>query len=120
VHPTYVHAAHIAGAHTATTSGAVAIAVMIGLAALIALIVIIIEPPNDRRDGDDSGPGGGGSGPHDGGPDTPHPAGHDPEWWPEFDRQFAEYVALHRRELCPARPERMAQPASRSDAAGRD
>jgi hypothetical protein len=75
----------------------VAIALVVGLClvgVLITLIVMSIQPPTDRRDGPDgdSGSGGGGHGPRGGGPEGPEPAGHDPEWWPDFERQFAEYV----------------------------
>jgi hypothetical protein len=96
---TYMHPAHIAGfgAHGAMSGGAVAPAVMLGLCLLgllIVMTVMLIQLPTDRRDGTDGdwGSGGGGPGPKGGGPGGPHPTGDDPEWWPEFERQFAEYV----------------------------
>ena len=47
-------------------------------------------------DGDDSGPGGGGPGwRRRRRPRRPPP--HDPVCWPEFERQFAEYVAASGR-----------------------
>ncbi len=65
------------------------------LGVLFTLIVMFGQPPTDRRDGADgeSGPGGGGHGPGRGGPGGPSPEGGDPVWWPEFERQFADYVA---------------------------
>jgi hypothetical protein len=95
----YVHPSHIAGlgVHGVARGGPVAVAAMIGLCLLGVLIVLIVmvgQPPTDRRHGNggDSGSGGGGRGPRGEGPDGPPPTGHDPEWWPEFERQFAEYV----------------------------
>jgi hypothetical protein len=96
---TYIHAAHVAGfaAHGASTDGVVPVALMVGLCligVLLALMVVLTRPPTDRQDGadGDSGPGGGGRGPGRGGRDGPPPAGGDPVWWPEFERQFADYV----------------------------
>ena len=95
---TYTYSYHLTslGAHGASLTGpvAVAVAVMVGLCVLITWIMVFTEPPTDRRDGrdGDSGPGGGGRGPGGGRPDGPHPAGGDPVWWPEFERQFADYV----------------------------
>jgi hypothetical protein len=51
----------------------------------------------DWNDGD-SGGGGWGRGPR---PKTP-PPNSDPEWWPEFERQFAVYLQGHRAQ--PAQP----------------
>ena len=101
----YVHPAHIAGVgvHGVARGGPVTVAAMIGiclLGVLIVLIVMLGRPPTDRRhrNGGDSGSGGGGRGPRGGGPDVPQPSGHDPEWWPEFERQFAEYVTSTTRK----------------------
>ncbi|HTX31096.1 MAG TPA: hypothetical protein VMD09_06910 [Solirubrobacteraceae bacterium] len=54
------------------------------------------EPGNGGDDG--GGPGGGG-----GGPDrpSPPPRGSDPVWWPEFEHQFARYVARARQSHRP-------------------
>jgi hypothetical protein len=55
--------------------------------------------PHDRPDGEDnrgSGPGGGGrgpGGPPSSGPDGRTSPGDEPAWWPEFEREFAAYVA---------------------------
>jgi hypothetical protein len=96
---TYMHSAHVAGlaAHGASTGGVVTAALMVGLCllgVLLALTVVLTRPPTDRQDGaeGDSGPGGGGRGPGRGGRDGPPPAGGDPICWPEFERQFADYV----------------------------
>jgi hypothetical protein len=97
-----IHSAYHAGvaAHGGSTPGAVAVGLMLAvcLAGLvIAVIALFSEPPPDRRDGGegDSGPGGGG-GPGGGAPDGPL-GGTDPDWWPEFERQFAEYITLDLR-----------------------
>jgi hypothetical protein len=76
---------------------AAAIALVAGLSLLVLLlmaIAILRRPPNGRRDGPDgdSGQDGGGPGPRGRGPDGPRPGGHELEWWPEFERQFAAYV----------------------------
>jgi hypothetical protein len=81
-------------------AGGVAVVLMLGVCLgglVVTLIALFTEPPPDRRDGGegDSGPGGGG-GPGRGGPDHPGPGGGDPTWWPEFERQFAEYVTPER------------------------
>jgi hypothetical protein len=103
----YVHSAQMAGAgaHRASLGDAVAIAILVGLGlfgVLFTVIVTLIRPPSDHRDGadGDSGPGGGGRGPRREGPDGPQPSGGDPEWWPEFERQFDEYVAVSTRLAC--------------------
>jgi hypothetical protein len=49
-------------------------------------------------DGHDPGSGGGGPGWRRRRPRKPPP--HDPAWWPEFERQFAEHVAV---QAAPAR-----------------
>jgi hypothetical protein len=94
-----MHPTHIAGvgAHGTTIGGFAATAVMVGLCligVLVVVIVVLIERRSDRRDGTDGewGSGGGGRGPHGGKPDGPQPTGDAPEWWPEFERQFAEHV----------------------------
>jgi len=64
---------------------------------LLAVLVFGGTGSGGTPGGDDSGGGGGGSGRD---PDTPRPgggAGDDPEWWPDFERQFAEYVATRER-----------------------
>ena len=77
-------------------AGGVAVVLMLGVCLgglVVTLIALFTEPAPDRRDSGegDSGPGGGG-GPGRGGPDHPGPGGGDPAWWPEFERQFAEYI----------------------------
>ncbi len=95
----FMHPTHVAGsaAHGAS-AGVAPVALKVGLCllgVLFTLIVMFGQPPTDRRDGADgeSGPGGGGHGPGRGGPGGPSPEGGDPVWWPEFERQFADYVA---------------------------
>jgi hypothetical protein len=90
---------HLAGSapHGLGSAGAVAAAVSMVfcvLALVVALALALTHSPPERHDGEDGdfGPGGGGRGPGNGGPDGPQPAGGDPLWWPEFERQFADYV----------------------------
>jgi len=101
-------AAH--GATTSAGSGGRASAIgaaLIAVATLlvpfggIVLFVACLTPRHGPRDGgdDDSGSAGGPGGP--GGPrgpggGPPKPEG-GPAWWPEFEREFAAYVAHDRR-----------------------
>jgi hypothetical protein len=95
---TYMQATHLAGvaAHH-SPAGDIAAAVVVALFLLVfAITAILVVTParhehGDGRDGD-SGPEGGGGGPGGKGPDQPRPSGGDPVWWPEFERQFADYV----------------------------
>lgn len=89
----------VAAQHAAASSWA-AVAVVV-LSVLLGTVVLIVWSRRDGSDGDwDQDPGGGpgGGGP----PDAPGPAG--PICWPEFERQFAEYVAGAgcRRDKSPA------------------
>jgi hypothetical protein len=53
----------------------------------------VIQPrPDDESEGGDGPGGGGGSGP-DGVEPNPNPHGSEPAWWPEFERQFADYTS---------------------------
>jgi hypothetical protein len=86
-------AAH-AGPHAPTW----AIVVGIGLGVLVAVfcltLALIRDRPPPGREGDDnhgSGPGGGG--PRRPGPDGGDAPGGAPEWWADFERQFAAYVS---------------------------
>ena len=82
----------VVSSHHAPDSTAMAIlAAMFGLQLAIMVILRLIFRSDDA-DGDD--PGSGGDDPgwgRDRGPRTPPPEG--PVCWPEFERQFAEYVA---------------------------
>jgi hypothetical protein len=70
----------------------VAIAVLLGFAASFVWFAWRAARRSDSG-ADDSSEGGAGGGGPDRGP-TPrcHPPDADPEWWPEFERQFAAYV----------------------------
>ena len=71
--------------------------VLIIIAASAALIRLAVtdqfrEAPEPEEPDDQDG--GGGGGPRGRDPLFPRPpGGSDPEWWPVFERQFAEYVA---------------------------
>lgn len=60
---------------------------------LVWVVVLVTRPPRHGGDDDDEGRGGGG-GPR--GPDRPPSPSGDPAWWPDFERQFAEYAAVLR------------------------
>jgi len=70
------------------------LAFMSGIICLAVCSVRGWKPPGDGSDDDDGGGGGGGGGvdltPPNRSPDA------DPEWWPEFERQFAAYVKSRR------------------------
>jgi hypothetical protein len=79
-----------------------AVAVTIGLVALIGRTLRAVDGESgpEESDGTDSGPGGGG-----GGSDRPGPRsdrGGDPAWWPEFERELTRYVARRERDRTPA------------------
>jgi hypothetical protein len=64
---------------------------------LLAILVFGGVGSGGTPGGDDSGGGGGGS-VRD--PDPPRPGGGvggDPDWWPDFEREFAAYVATRER-----------------------
>ena len=82
----------------------VALALPAVLAILLAgLVLVFALGAGSRDDGTDEGE----PTDEDGGSRTPplrpfppaSPTGADPEWWPEFERDFAQYVALRPREL---------------------
>jgi hypothetical protein len=68
------------------------------VAIIIGVFVFGAGGRGGMRGGDDLDGGGDGPGGRDPGP--PQPGGgasKDPDWWPEFERQFAAYVATRRR-----------------------
>ena len=70
-----------------------AIATLVLVVAFSLFLVVISTRQPPRSDGDDNGGWGRGDGPKGPGPDGDHPPGGDPVWWPDFERQFAAYVA---------------------------
>ena len=77
--------------HTAAANGGGD--VLVGIAVVFASTLFLFAVAWFLRggDGSDPGPEGGGGGP--GGPSSP-PDG--PSWWPDFERDFARYVARRR------------------------
>jgi len=72
------------------------------VANVIVLTACIYRATRDEGHSD----GGGGAPPH--GPEIPDPGGgHDPSWWPELERELAQYLA----ERDPARTEAQQVPA---------
>ena len=93
--PRSTHLAGFAASHS--SGGGVAAAVVIGLFLLSMAIpvMLLIRPwPSDHGDGrdGDSGSEGGGGGSGGRGPRDPGPPLDEHLWWPEFERQFADYV----------------------------
>ena len=65
--------------------------VFVALCAILLLVVMLVRWPGGPEDSQDSD-----HGPPDrpsGGPDPPPGPGGEPALWPEFERQFADYVA---------------------------
>ena len=94
----YLHSSHLAGFAGSRSPGggaAVAIAIASCVLAFAVLVALVVTAARQQRtdwgDGD-SGPEDGGGGPGGGRPGGPRPSGDDPVWWPEFERQFAEYM----------------------------
>jgi len=84
-----------------------AVAVTIGLVALIGRTLRAVDGESgpEESDGTDSGPGGGGGGSDRPGPRSDRggdPACGDPAWWPEFERELTRYVARRARDRAPA------------------
>jgi hypothetical protein len=88
---------------------ALTLAVAVGMLAMtcgsVALLMralrwIDLAPAHEPSSGTDAGPGGGMGGP---GAPAPPPSGQggEPAWWPEFERQLADWVAD--REATPSR-----------------
>jgi hypothetical protein len=86
----------LGGAGGGPSTSALAIALTVGILALTLLATawfVLTQSSHGGRGADDDdanpGPGGGGSGRPPHGPSGPTS---EPEWWAEFERQFAAYV----------------------------
>jgi hypothetical protein len=71
----------------------VVLLVALGLAVL-AVAVTRSAPSRRKGDAGDDGQGGGGGGSQRRVPPgpPPEPSGASPDWWPRFEREFADYV----------------------------
>src|ERR1700712_4813522 len=90
--------AHQSTAHAtdAGVNGPV-LGIVVGLVVFVAVVAWMTRPRGSDDSGSDGGGGGGGR------PPKPRPPG--PPWWPEFERDFAEYVAgLRARSPQPRAP----------------
>jgi len=97
--PAHASVAH-AGPATTTLGAVLSISVPLVFVLLSTALIIAsrLHHPGPSADEDaDSGPGGGGGGWRR--PDGPRSPQGDPAWWPEFERQFAAYVAGRRRRV---------------------
>src|SRR5258707_1167850 len=84
-------------AHAASHTPTWSIVVGVGLGVLVttlwlALALVSTRRPPGREGDDDHGSGPGGGGPGRPGPDGGDAPGGAPEWWADFERQFAAYV----------------------------
>jgi hypothetical protein len=75
--------------------------VIVGVCA-ITLLVIGLLGTLGGHDSDDNGPGPGGGGPDLPRPPDDNPRAGEPPWWPEFERQFADYLK-HQPSRCARR-----------------
>jgi hypothetical protein len=75
---------------TSSVNWVTVIAVITSIVILAAVAITVASRRATRRRGDDDTDFGGGGG--GGGPDAPRDPGGDPAWWPEFERQFADYA----------------------------
>jgi hypothetical protein len=83
----------VGGAYGGFLAVAIVACEMLALALLFVYATRHRDEPGSGSD-DGGGPGGGGKGPD---PSPLAPRGSDPLWWPEFERQFATYVARARQ-----------------------
>jgi Mg/Co/Ni transporter MgtE len=79
-------------------TGEVLTGLLVGIVVVLVVFVTVVAWWARRGGPDDPGDGGGGGG---GRPPPPDPPG--PAWWPEFERDFAEYVASTRAGVPPGR-----------------
>jgi len=77
----------LGGGHEWLSYAMVALAVL-GLA---AIVWVATSSARKQGPGEDDSPGGGSGGQPRPGP-APGPPSAEPDWWPEFERQFAEHV----------------------------
>src|SRR5947209_14774419 len=98
-------AVRLAASHVHSTSSGAATWVVGAavVALLVAGVILWMLARPGGSDGTDPGRGGGGGGTGGGPPDPSPRAG--PAWWPEFEREFAAYVATGGdRRAVPPRP----------------
>src|SRR4051812_45994385 len=85
----------------------VALTVML-VTSVLGLVVAVVTlarqqggPPGPDDGGSDDGGGGGGGGTRRHPPGPSPGCGSDPEWWPEFEREFAAHVARGEQTVPP-------------------
>lgn len=84
--------------HRATATGTWETSLAIGVAFLVmacmAAIVVLVPTRSPGHESDEEGGSGpGGEGPGRWRPDPPRPPDGDPDWWHEFEQQFAAHVS---------------------------
>jgi hypothetical protein len=80
------------GTHSGDGVFVVLFVVALLIVGLIAIAFAGFQAPRGSDGGDDGTSGPGWRGPEWPSPQDPGPRGGNPEWWPEFERQFAAYV----------------------------
>ncbi len=84
----------------ATWETGLAIGVAFLLMACVAAIVVLVPPRPPGHDSDeDAGSGPGGEGPGLWRPDAPRRPNGEPDWWPEFEQQFAAHVTARSSQI---------------------
>ena len=73
----------------------VCLCVFAALVAGVLIAIVHVERRTDHGDGPSDGGGGEGGDPRRPRPSPPRPSDGDPGWWPDFERQFADYAARH-------------------------
>jgi hypothetical protein len=102
-------------AHIATSGHLPVVAIIIGAAIATAGGIWLVARLWPRSDADDNrsnedGPGDGGPGgwgPRGPESDRPTPGGNEPEWWPQFEREFAAYSERRRHHVPVRSPTRV-------------
>jgi hypothetical protein len=81
------------------------IAILICLGCAVAVLVLLARSRRSDQPGSESDEGSGGGGSKR--PERPSPSdsGGEPSWWPQFERDLADYV--HRIEAVGRRPNKM-------------
>jgi hypothetical protein len=96
------------------------IVLFIALGLAVTAAAIVRSAPSRRSDRDEGDGGGGGGGSQRRVPPRrpPEPPGASPDWWPRFEREFAEY-ASRRRPSVTSRAGRRAVSGAREPSAAR-
>lgn len=91
--PRSTHLAGLAASHSSGAGVAALVVIALFLLSMAIPVMLLVRPLRSDDGGDgDSGSDGGWDGPGGRGPNDPGPTVDEPVLWPEFERQFADYV----------------------------